>query len=105
MGEVGSPGIHALGVDNLNVYAALSSAGGIKRRGRSTRVQVLRVVDNTMYYKTLNIKEYIKKHDLTQNVALLDGDIVYVPRSNGIKIDEDVLPYINIWTMYKAIRG
>lgn len=105
MGEVGSPGIHALGVDNLNVYAALSSAGGIKRRGRSTRVQVLRVVDNTMYYKTLNIKEYIKKHDLTQNVALQDGDIVYVPRSNGIKIDEDVLPYINIWTMYKAIRG
>ena len=105
MGEVGSPGIHALGVDNLNVYAALSSAGGVKRRGRSTRVQVLRVVDNTMYYKTLNIKEYIKKHDLTQNVALQDGDIVYVPRSNGIKIDEDVLPYINIWTMYKAIRG
>lgn len=103
MGEVGSPGIHDLGVDNLNAYAALSSAGGIKRRGRSTQVQVLRVVGDTMYYKTLNIKNYIKKHDLTQNVVLQDGDIVYVPRSNGIKIDEDVLPYVNIWAMYKVL--
>lgn len=104
MGEVGSPGIHDLGVDNLNAYAAISSAGGIKRRGRSTQVQVLRVVGDTMYYKTLNIKNYIKKHDLTQNVVLQDGDIVYVPRSNGIKLDEDVLPYINVWAMYKALK-
>jgi len=103
MGEVGAPGIHQLGVDNLNAYAALSSAGGIKRRGRSTQVQVLRVVEDTMYYKTLNIKNYIKKHDLTQNVVLQDGDIVYVPRSNGIKLDEDVLPYVNVWAMYKAL--
>lgn len=103
MGEVGSPGIHDLGVDNLNAYAALSSAGGIKRRGRSTKVQVLRVVGDTMYYKTLNIKNYIKKHDLTQNVVLQDGDIVYVPRSNGIKLDEDVLPYVSVWAMYKAL--
>mgnify|MGYP000881049281 FL=1 len=103
MGEVGAPGIHQLGVDNLNAYAALSSAGGIKRRGRSTQVQVLRVVGDTMYYKTLNIKNYIKKHDLTQNVVLQDGDIVYVPRSNGIKLDEDVLPYVNVWAMYKAL--
>ena len=103
MGEVGAPGIHQLGVDNLNAYAALSSAGGIKRRGRSTQVQVLRVVGDTMYYKTLNIKNYIKKHDLTQNVVLQDGDIVYVPRSNGIKLDEDVLPYVNIWAMYKVL--
>ena len=103
MGEVGSPGIHDLGMDNLNAYAAISSAGGIKRRGRSTQVQVLRVVGDTMYYKTLNIKNYIKKHDLTQNVVLQDGDIVYVPRSNGIKLDEDVLPYVNVWAMYKAL--
>ena len=103
MGEVGAPGIHELGADNLNAYAALSSAGGIKRRGRSTQVQVLRVVGDTMYYKTLNIKNYIKKHDLTQNVVLQDGDIIYVPRSNGIKIDEDVLPYVSVWAMYKAL--
>ena len=103
MGEVGAPGIHELGADNLNAYAALSSAGGIKRRGRPKKVQVIRVVGDTMYYRTLNIQDYIKKHDLTQNVVLQDGDIIYVPRSNGIKIDEDVLPYVSVWAMYKAL--
>ena len=103
MGEVKTPGIHELGADNLNAYAAISSAGGVTRRGRSTQVQVLRVDGDTMYYKQLNIKNYIKKHDLTQNVVLQDGDIVYVPRSNGIKFDEDVLPYINVWALYKSL--
>ena len=103
MGEVSSPGIHSLGADNLNAYAALSAAGGVTRRGRSTRVQVLRVVGDTMYYRQLNIKNYIKKHDLTQNVILQDGDIIYVPRSNGIKFKEDVLPYVSVWAMYKSL--
>lgn len=103
MGEVQEPGIHELKVDTLNAYAAISSAGGITKRGRSTKVQVLRVAGDTMYYKQINIKDYIKKHDLTQNVALQDGDIVYVPRSNGIKFNEDILPYINAWAMYKAL--
>ena len=103
MGEVQQPGIHELKVDTLNAYAAISSAGGITKRGRSTKVQVLRVAGDTMYYKQINIKDYIKKHDLTQNVTLQDGDIVYVPRSNGIKFDEDVLPYINVFAMYKAL--
>ena len=103
MGEVQQPGIHELKVDTLNAYAAISSAGGITKRGRSTKVQVLRVAGDTMYYKQINIKDYIKKHDLTQNVALQDGDIVYVPRSNGIKFNEDILPYINAWAMSKAL--
>lgn len=104
MGEVKTPGIHELAADTLNAYAAISSAGGITKRGRSTQVQVLRVVGDTMYYKRLNLKSYIKKHDLTQNVVLQDGDIVYVSRSNGIKFDEDILPYINVWAMYKALK-
>ena len=103
MGEVRSPGIHNLGADSLNSYAAISSAGGFTSRGLRTKVQVLRVVGDTMYYKQINIKNYIKKHDLTQNVVLQDGDIVYVPRYSGIKIKEDVLPYISIWAMYKSL--
>lgn len=103
MGEVRSPGIHNLGADSLNAYAAISSAGGFTGRGLRTKVEVLRVVGDTMYYKRLNIKNYIKKHDLTQNVALQDGDIVYVPRFNGIKFKEDILPYVGVWAMYKSL--
>ena len=63
----------------------------------------MRVVDGTMYYRTLNMKAYTVRHDLTQNVEIEDGDILYVPRSNGIKLDTDVLPYVNAWALYKNL--
>ena len=103
MGTVAAPGVHALGIDGMNAYAALASAGGWTNRARSTRIQIIRVRDDVMYYRTLNMKDYIKKHDLTQNVVLEDGDIIYVPESNGIKINEDILPYVGAWAMYKTL--
>ena len=103
MGEVNKPGIQKMDIDSLNAYAAIVSAGGFTKRGRSTRVQVIRVQDDTMYYRRLNIKSFIRHHDLTQNVAIQDGDIVYVPKSNGIRWTEDILPYFQVWTYYKAI--
>ena len=103
MGNVASPGIHDLSIDRMNAYAALASAGGWTNRARSTRIQVIRVHDDMMYYRTLNMKDYTKKHDLTQNVVLEDGDILYVPASNGIKFTEDVLPYVNVWALYRSL--
>ncbi|WP_033171291.1 polysaccharide biosynthesis/export family protein [Selenomonas sp. ND2010] len=103
MGEVAKPGIQELDIDSLNAYAAITSAGGFTKRGRSTRVQVLRVIDDTMYYTQLNMKTYVKRHDLTQNVVLQDGDIVYVPKSSGIRWNEDVLPYVSAWALYKNL--
>ena len=103
MGNVASPGIHDLSIDRMNAYAALASAGGWTDRARSTRIQVIRVHNDMMYYRTLNMKDYTKKHDLTQNVVLEDGDIVYVPASNGIKIAEDILPYVNAWALYRSL--
>lgn len=103
MGEVNKPGVQDMAIDNMNAYAALATAGGWARKGRSTRIQIMRVVDGTMYYRTLNMKAYTVRHDLTQNVEIEDGDILYVPRSNGIKLDTDVLPYINAWALYKNL--
>lgn len=103
MGEVNKPGVQDMAIDNMNAYAALATAGGWARKGRSTRIQIMRVVDGTMYYRTLNMKAYTVKHDLTQNVEIEDGDIIYVPRSNGIKFDTDVLPYVNAWALYKNL--
>ena len=103
MGEVNKPGVQTMGIDNMNAYAALATAGGWARKGRSTRIQIMRVVDGTMYYRTLNMKAYTVRHDLTQNVEIEDGDILYVPRSNGIKLDTDILPYVNAWALYKNL--
>lgn len=103
MGEVTKPGLVELGIDSMNAYVALATAGGATKRGRTSKTQVIRVVGDTLHFKELNIKRYITKHDITQNVMLEEGDIVYVPRSNAIIWNEDIVPYLSAWTMYKAV--
>lgn len=103
MGEVKTPGIVNLGIDNMNAYAALAGAGGWTVDGRSTQVQIMRVRDGIMYWRKLNMKSYAKRHDLTQNVVVEEGDMIYVPKSNGIKWQRDILPWFNAWSLYKGL--
>ena len=103
MGNVNDPGIKDMNVDNMNVYAAISSAGGVDKRGRSKHIQLIRQIDGVLYYREINIDAFTKKHDLSQNIELEDGDIIYVPDSNKIIFSEDVAPYINIWATYRSI--
>ena len=103
MGNVESPGIQEMNVDNMNVYAAVSSAGGVDNRGRSKHIQLIRQIDGVLYYREVNIDAFVKKHDLSQNIELEDGDIVYVPDSGKVVFSEDVAPYINVWATYRSI--
>lgn len=105
MGEVVKPGIYELTIDSMNVYAAVSSANGVATHGRPKHIQVLRSIGDTMYYKEVNIDAFIKKHDLSQNLALQDGDIVYVPASNKIDLKEDIMPYISIYGVYRGLTN
>ena len=105
MGEVKKPGIQELTVDSMNVFAAVSAAEGVATHGRSKHIQVLRSIGDTMYYKEVNIDAFIKKHDLSQNLALQDGDIVYVPTSNKIDITEDILPLVSIYGVYHNLTN
>ena len=105
MGNVNAPGIKNMGVDNMNVYAAVSAAGGVDRKGRSKHVQLIRQIDGVLYYREINLDAFVKKHDMSQNIALEDGDIVYVPDSGKIIFSEDIAPYINIYATYRSIVG
>ena len=58
-----------------------------------------------MYYKEVNMNNYVKKHDMSQNLELQDGDIVYVPSSNKIVFSEDIMPYVSMFAMYKSITN
>ncbi|WP_205764229.1 polysaccharide biosynthesis/export family protein [Anaerovibrio slackiae] len=103
MGNVNAPGIKEMGVDNMNVYAAVSAAGGVDRKGRSKHVQLIRQIDGVLYYREINLDAFVKKHDMSQNIALEDGDIVYVPDSGKIIFSEDIAPYINLYATYRTI--
>ena len=103
MGNVNTPGLKEMNVDNMNVYAAISMAGGVDNKGRSKHVQLLRQIDGVLFYREVNLDGFVKKHDLTQNIELEDGDIIYVPDSGKVIFGTDIAPYINIWATYRSI--
>lgn len=103
MGNVNAPGIKEMNVDSMNVYAAVASAGGVDNKGRSKHIQLIRQIDGVIYYREINLDAFVKKHDMSQNIALEDGDIVYVPDSGKVVFSEDIAPYINIYATYRAL--
>ena len=103
MGNVNAPGIKNMGVDSMNVYAAVASAGGVDNKGRSKHIQLIRQIDGVLYYREINLDAFVKKHDLSQNIELEDGDIIYVPDSGKVIFSQDIAPYINIYAIYRTI--
>ena len=103
MGNVNAPGIKNMGVDSMNVYAAVASAGGVDNKGRSKHIQLIRQIDGVLYYREINLDAFVKKHDLSQNIELEDGDIIYVPDSGKVIFSQDIAPYINIYGTYRAL--
>lgn len=103
LGEVNKPGTVELASDDMNVTNAISKAGWVTTYGRIKKAQVIRIIDGTMYIREANIKNYIEKHDITQNLALEDGDIIFIPKSNKIDFHQDILPLLNLYNTYKAI--
>lgn len=104
LGEVKSPGVYKLAADNLNIIAALSSAGGIGLKGRPKHVEVLREIEGKVSVTYVNFDKLVEQADLSQNAALQDGDLVYVPKSGKIDLNADILPIISVWSMYKALN-
>lgn len=101
MGEVSKPGIYRLGADYMNVFAAISSSNGLLRKARPKHIQVVRVRDNTVYVREVNLDDFIKKQDIKQNIALEDGDMIYIPRSGKILLS-DIMPFV---TAAYAVRN
>lgn len=94
MGEVTKPGIYRLGADYMNVFAAVSSANGFLRKARPKHIQVVRVIGDNVYVREVDLESFIKKQDIKQNIALQDGDMIYVPKSHRLVLGE-ILPYIS----------
>ena len=103
MGEVKTPGIYNLSSDYMNVFAALSSAGGVTKKSRPKHIGVVRVLDGKVHMCEINFDDYVKKQDINQNIALQDGDMIYVPKSNKIDLQEDVMPIASAIGLFKNL--
>lgn len=78
LGEVKKPGSFFLD-HPLTVLEAISLAGGFTIKAKQGSVFLIRKGLEKQTVKVLNLKKAIKKGDLTYNVVLQRGDIIYVP--------------------------
>jgi polysaccharide export outer membrane protein len=78
LGEVERPGIFAL-ESGMSVLEAISGAGGFTKDAKWSNVLLIRNGLERPQLASLDLKKTLKQGDLSQNVTLASGDILYVP--------------------------
>lgn len=93
IGQVNRPGKFELR-DDTTVTGAVSEAGGLtENTAKHSDVVVFHRINNDWSEaKTVNLKHLLNSKNLTEDVHLQPGDIVYVPQ-NGISKFKYIVPY------------
>jgi protein involved in polysaccharide export with SLBB domain len=80
LGEVGAPNVYLVPSD-ASLLEGLSRAGGLSTAALRDDIRVIRGSEKGPEMFTVNFERITRYGDLSQNVALQNNDIVYVPRS------------------------
>jgi protein involved in polysaccharide export with SLBB domain len=85
-GEILSPGVLRLR-DANDILTAIAQTGGTTPVAIKSDIKIIRGYEGTdeqgqrkPLVLSVNLDEILKRGDLAQNVPLLDGDLVYIPR-------------------------
>jgi polysaccharide biosynthesis/export protein len=98
-GQVGKPGKYDLRGDTTATQA-IAIAGGFVDFAKSKQVILFRrYTDDTVEVKVLNLKKVLSKKDLTEDLMLQPGDMLYVPKTFMATIDR-FLPRSSIGTYF-----
>lgn len=81
LGAVQRPGVYSL-IEETNILEALSLAGGPTLDGNLAGTFLIR--GNKVY--PLNLFNVVKYGDLSQNIILMDKDIIYIPSAKDMKV-------------------
>jgi polysaccharide biosynthesis/export protein len=99
-GELGKPGKYELRGDTT-VIEAIGIAGGFSERAKHSQVLLFRKVsDQWTSVKKLDVKEMLAKTDLSEDLHLRPGDMIYVPKNAFSKIR----PFIPSPSVYAPIH-
>lgn len=86
LGEVNRPGVFPVD-GRLSVIEAISMAGGFTLDAKQGNVLVIRGGLKKSEIMKIDVKDFLKDADITQNISLQRGDIVYVPASTVANVD------------------
>jgi len=86
LGEVRRPGFFQI-EGNLTTLEAISGAGGFTLDGKKSSVLLIRGGLKKPVVRKLDLLAALGKGDMSQNVTLVRGDIIYVPRTTIANVD------------------
>ncbi len=92
-GEVNQEGIYRL-KDASDLLSALSNANGLTRIAVKTDIKIIRGYEERKRKPiiiSVNYWDIVKRGDLSQNFQLLNGDVVFVPRTAIGDVNEFIL--------------
>jgi protein involved in polysaccharide export with SLBB domain len=80
-GEVEKPGVFTFGGSQMRLVDAISQAGGATVFAAEYETRVVRGDPAKPEIIAANVRSLVEEGDISQNLVLANGDIVYVPRS------------------------
>lgn len=100
LGEVNKPGMYELEKQH-NLLDAIGMAGSYTKRAAKKEIFVIHK-DNADKPQKVNLLKLLKNGDISQNVALNEGDVVYLTSNGKINFATDILPWFS--AVYQADR-
>ena len=79
LGEVNKPGMYAIDRGN-RLMDFLAMAGGVNPAGGENAVLIKKDGNEGRGGHTIDLFHLLQKGDMTQNIEVADGDIIYIPR-------------------------
>lgn len=94
-GQVAHPGAYRVD-GRIGVLEAILLAGGFSDTSRTKEVVLIRRnPDNVRMLRTINVQEFLENGSTANDVPLVAGDIIFVPRSRIGEVDLWVDQFIN----------
>lgn len=93
LGEVTKPGLYEIEKQH-NLLDAIGAAGGYTQRAAKKKVFVIKK-DKPDHPVAINLLNLLRRGDLSQNIPLADGDVVYLGSNHKIVFTRDILPFIS----------
>ncbi len=103
LGAVNRPGTYDLSVEGTKLVDAIATAGGRTDRGNLTQVVIVRLDQGQTKTITVNVDRALKGQDMSQNIMLQHGDVIFVP-DNRLTLTQ-VFQYLNLANYARIIFG
>jgi polysaccharide export outer membrane protein len=111
-GEVNKPGVYPIRGKKLSIIELVSLAGGFRQTAVLGSARIVRGDLNKPEVIACDLRKILRKGDMTQNITLQDGDVVYVPKStigNVAAFLREIGPILQLVlypaAVYNAYRG